>query len=84
MSDVICPYCEHEQDINHDDGYGLEDGGTFEQHCTECEALFKFTTTISTRYRVYCAGEHVLAARELGRQTVDCTRCDHYERVPKV
>lgn len=27
MSDVKCPYCGNEQEINHDDGYGCEDGG---------------------------------------------------------
>ena len=33
MKDVDCPYCKAEQDINHDDGYGYEEDGMYEQEC---------------------------------------------------
>jgi hypothetical protein len=33
MSDVKCPYCGTEQEINHDDGYGYDEGKYYEQEC---------------------------------------------------
>jgi len=33
MSDVTCPYCRDEQEINHDDGYGYEEDKEHEQDC---------------------------------------------------
>lgn len=53
MSDVKCPYCEHEQEINHDDGYGYEDGEDYEQECVSCEKTFDFTTCVSFDYYVH-------------------------------
>jgi len=50
MSDVKCPYCGEEQEINHDDGYGYTEDETFEQECVECEKTFVFTTSISFHY----------------------------------
>lgn len=52
MNDVECPYCGHPQEINHDDDYGVEDEGQFEQECVECEKTFNFTTYIRFYYRV--------------------------------
>ena len=54
MSDVKCPYCDKDQEINHDDGYGLDEGGEYEQECIYCEKTFKFTTQISYWHNVYC------------------------------
>lgn len=54
MSDVECPYCGHQQEINHDDGdYGIEDGCMFEQECVECEKTFNFTTYVLLYYRAF-------------------------------
>jgi Zn ribbon nucleic-acid-binding protein len=50
MSDVKCPYCEAEQEINHDDGYGYEEDQKHEQECINCEKYFVYTTTISFSY----------------------------------
>src|SRR3990167_9751303 len=50
MSDVNCPYCDAEQEINHDDGYGYEEGVRHEQQCGECNKYFTFTTSISYYY----------------------------------
>jgi len=47
MSDVKCPYCGVEQDIDHDDGYGYEEDEIFEQECSNCLKSFAYTTTIS-------------------------------------
>jgi glutaredoxin len=33
MSDVQCPYCNADIDIDHDDGYGYEEDKTFMQTC---------------------------------------------------
>lgn len=50
MSDVECPYCGKDQEINHDDGYGYEEGRTYEQQCADCEKYFAYTTSISFYY----------------------------------
>ena len=52
MKDVKCPYCGKEQDINHDDGYGYEEDGNYEQECSSCDKTFAFTTMISFHYNV--------------------------------
>lgn len=49
-SDVECPYCGAEQEINHDDGYGYEEDQIHEQDCTECGKAFAYTTAISYYY----------------------------------
>ena len=50
MKDIECPYCEEEQDINHDDGYGYEEGVLFQYECHNCGKAFVFTTSISFHY----------------------------------
>lgn len=50
--DIECPYCEHPQNINHDDGYGYQEGETHQQQCEECNKTFTFTTSISFSYDV--------------------------------
>lgn len=50
MSDVKCPYCGHEQDIDHDDGYGYEEGKMHQQECSECEKTFAYQTGIIFHY----------------------------------
>ena len=52
MSDISCPYCEHEQEINHDDGYGYEESVRHEQERSNCEKTFVFVTSISFDYEV--------------------------------
>lgn len=53
--DVECPYCGHPQDINHDDGYGYQEGENHQQVCGKCDKKFVFTTQISYDYDVYQA-----------------------------
>lgn len=50
MSDVNCPYCDAEQEINHDDGYGYEEDLIHNQECDNCDKTFTFTTSISYYY----------------------------------
>ena len=63
MSDVNCPYCDKEQDINNDDGYGYEEDKIHNQYCSNCEKTFAYTTSISFYYYPHKAdclndGEH--------------------------
>ncbi len=56
MNDVICPYCDAGQEINHDDGYGYTEDDIFEQECVECEKTFVFTTSIHIFHEAAKAG----------------------------
>jgi hypothetical protein len=82
MSDVTCPYCGKDQEINHDDGYGYEEDGDYEQECTDCYKSFKFTTSISFSYTVSCQdGDHdfePFGPKHPGM--FQCTKCDFYEK----
>ena len=44
MSDVDCPYCGKPQEINHDDGYGLDEFKIYSQQCGDM--TFAYTTAI--------------------------------------
>jgi hypothetical protein len=50
MSDINCTHCKEEQEINHDDGYGYEEGETHKQYCHNCKEYFFYTTTIINYY----------------------------------
>jgi hypothetical protein len=90
MSDVECPYCGEEQEVNHDDGYGYEEGRTYEQKCGDCEKNFAFTTSISFYYATSKAdclngAEHnyqpvCSTARDIWPDWKRCKDCDYEER----
>ena len=48
--DVKCPYCGHDQDINHDDGYGYAEDEKHNQECGRCGKTFGYITTIVFYY----------------------------------
>ena len=50
MSDINCPYCDAEQDICHDDGYGYSEDRLHDQTCSACDKTFMFSTYISFSY----------------------------------
>lgn len=52
MSTVNCPYCNHEQEVCHDDGHGYEEGKLHEEECLACEKAFGFHTHVSLYYDV--------------------------------
>ena len=79
MSDVKCPYCGHEQEINHDDGYGYEENENYEQQCFECEKYFNFTTSISFNYNVYCDEDDHDIEHSGYKDLWECTKCDYRE-----
>lgn len=55
MSDINCPYCNAEQEICHDDGYGMEEGVRHEQECGVCEKTFVYETSISIYHEAFRA-----------------------------
>ncbi len=82
MSDVNCPYCNAEQEINHDDGYGYEEDDHHEQRCVSCDKEFEFTTSIMYHYNTYCKDEsHEMeqSAFEQHKDLYSCKNCDFYE-----
>lgn len=55
MSDVRCPYCGEEQEINHDDDYGYEEGVLHNQLCGDCDKYFTYKTCISIDHEAFRA-----------------------------
>lgn len=82
MSEVNCPYCGHEQEINHDDGYGYDEGKMYEQECASCGNEFNFNTRIELSYDVFCKnGDHNLERIKVrfDRDYFECSKCDYIE-----
>ena len=50
MSDIECPYCGLDLDINHDDGQGYAEDERHEQTCEHCDQTFVFTTHVHMTY----------------------------------
>ncbi len=48
--DMECPYCDANQEVNHDDGAGYDESERHEHECSECEKTFIFTTSVSYNY----------------------------------
>jgi len=81
--DIECPYCEKELDINHDDGFGYDEGVKHHQECSHCKKSFVFQTSISFYYepeKAECLnnGEHdykitTTAPKEFSQ--MECTMC---------
>lgn len=63
MKNIDCPYCDHGQNIDHDDGYGHEEDRLHQQECESCLKIFTFRTSIIYHYESFRAkclngGEH--------------------------
>jgi hypothetical protein len=54
MADLECPYCEKELYVNHDDGFGYDEGVKHEMECDHCGKRFVFETVISFDYYPDC------------------------------
>ena len=50
MKDLGCPYCGKELEVNHDDGFGYEEGVMHKMECKHCGKSFVFKTSISFYY----------------------------------
>lgn len=89
MADLECPYCEAEQEVNHDDGAGYAEDERHEQQCSDCGKMYVFTTSISFYYEAEKAaclndGTHVLKmSATYPREYSDmrCRDCD-FRRKP--
>lgn len=90
MSDLNCPYCDKELEINQDDGFGYEENVSHQMKCEHCGKLFVFTTSISFYYEGYKAdclnedGKHDWQpTKTYPKQFIRmrCTICDN-ERKP--
>lgn len=87
--DIECPYCEHPQDVNHDDGYGYAEDVVHNMACENCGKNFVYTTSITFNYtpdKADClnGGDHVWSKTIVypKRYTkMRCTQCDD-EREP--
>jgi len=88
-NDVECPYCGSDQEICHDDGYGVEEGEMYEHECSHCNMTFSFTTSISFYYDAYKApclngGKHelkkVIHSPDLWPDWVRCKNCSFESR----
>lgn len=79
--DIKCPYCHNWNEINHDDGYGYEEGKEFEQDCSNCGKEFKFFTAISFDYEVFCQPEDHDMEQPLDNSPdfFTCKNCEHSE-----
>ena len=84
MSDITCPYCDHDQEVNHDDGANYDEDKTNQMECYECEKTFVFQTCISFDYypeKADClnGGNHDFkATHTVPRQytKMQCTACN--------
>lgn len=64
VNDIECPYCGVEQEIDHEDGYGYEEGQLHEQACSSCQKMYTYTTATIYCYEAFKAdclngGEHI-------------------------
>jgi hypothetical protein len=79
MSDVGERYCQHEQEICHDDGYGYDEDEN-EQYCTSCNKEFIFITSVSFSYSVYCSTYNDHDFAEVSKHGYEqCKNCEYYE-----
>ena len=87
--DVECPYCETWLEINHDDGFGYEEGTKHQMECEHCGKTFVFETSLSFYYESEKAdclndGEHVWKYSKtcpIEATHMFCTLCDE-RRLP--
>lgn len=49
-NDMQCPYCDADQEVNHDDGAGYSEDEAHQQQCSDCDKYFVFTTSISFHF----------------------------------
>lgn len=50
MYEIECPYCEHEFDLNHDDGAFYDEEHRREEECPNCEKKFMVTSSMSWNF----------------------------------
>jgi hypothetical protein len=55
MSDLTCPYCQHDQEVCYDDGFGMDENSRHEMQCEKCEKYFVFDTCFLVSHTAYSA-----------------------------
>ncbi len=89
--DIECPYCGEDQEINHDDGYGYDEGVLHNQQCGNCDKYFVFKTSISYYYEASKAdclndSEHKFEPTSTYPKCctrLECVDCGEIESLPK-
>lgn len=85
MSDLECPYCGYEQDLDYEGGYGTAEDKLYEHQCESCEKNFVFTTGIILTHTSLTAdclngGQHkmkpVVHAPKIFPDWVRCEDCN--------
>lgn len=80
MSDIKCPVCGIENEICHDDGNGYEEDIEHTQSCENCSKEFKFFTSITYCYEVFC-GKDTPHKLELYKDDFYfCENCEHMQK----
>jgi hypothetical protein len=85
MSDLNCPYCDAEVEINHDDGFGYKEDVKHQMECKHCGKSFVFTTSILFCYEPEKAdclndGKHdyqLTRTHPKEFSKMKCSMCDH-------
>lgn len=82
MSDTNCPYCGAGVEINHDDGYGYEEGQIHQQDCHACEKTFVLFHYETHKADCMNGGEHnYKEVKQYGwpepRTLLRCEDCEH-------
>lgn len=90
MSEITCPYCDHEYDLCHDDGaFYNNDGEREKEECPECHKVFMVSSSMSWDFEAEKAdclngGEHKWRQQRggppehfIGR--FECEDCDEEE-----
>jgi hypothetical protein len=80
MNDIECPYCDYEQEVNHNDGSNFAEDERHYMSCGQCEKEFTFWTSISLSYSAEKAdclnGEpHDLQPTNVYPKIAACVRC---------
>lgn len=88
-TEIECPYCYHDFDLNHDDGAYYDQGRREEAECPECEKVFMVSSSMHWSYegeKADCLndGEHEWepvkgSPREYFHETYRCNGCDEEE-----
>lgn len=84
MSTLECPYCNHRQDADHDDGYGFTEDRAHDMSCEECRKKFVFYTSITYNYETHKADclngsphDFQTVIKMFGEQNIErCTMCE--------
>ena len=90
-NDLQCPYCDADNEVCHDDGFGYEEDQYHEIECSQCEKCFVFTTSIHFSYSARAADCLNTGNHDYGKTKtyppefakLRCKMCDDEKPLPK-